>query len=104
MAFQNFEVNLASRSPTILAGIPCILTIYLIKIWAMSAAVDVVFTGRRWATLGNLSTTTKMESKFPIALGNRDIKSMLMHFHFIVGGVSDGAGTTFRDKGNEIVP
>ena len=69
----------------ILAGIPWSLTISLTKIWAMSTAEAVVRVGIKWATLVSLSTTTKIESKFPKTFGNPVVKSMLMHSQFISG-------------------
>ena len=85
MALQNLEVNLASLSLIMQAGIPWSLTISFTKSWAISKADAVVQVGIRWATLVNLSTTTKIESKFPDTLGILVMKSKLMHSHFIWG-------------------
>jgi len=50
------------------------------KSWAIVAAVYGCLTGRKWANLVSLSTTTKMTLK-PWDLGNPSIKSMDKSLH-----------------------
>jgi hypothetical protein len=85
--FQNSEVNFASLSDIISLGIPCSLNIYFMKILEISISLQVEFTGMKWASLLNLSTTTMMASFCLVVLGSPVIKSMEMvsHFHYGIG-------------------
>ena len=82
---KTWKWHLHPYPKTIFFGTPCNLTISLMNTCATSLAEYVVFTGIKWDTLLNLSTTTIIESCYFTILERLVMKPMEITSHFHSG-------------------
>ena len=91
--YQKWEVNLRSRSDTILDGTPCNLTFSLTYNWT-NLAIDILrFTGKKWALFVSRSTITHVASWPWTDLGKWVTKSIAMLSHFLLR-ISNGCNNS----------
>lgn len=79
MDLQNLDVNLGSRSPVILSGIPCSGKMLHITDYKESSAVSLVLPGRNRTRLDNRSTHVFMASYPCFLIGRPTTKAVARH-------------------------
>ncbi|OWZ04075.1 hypothetical protein PHMEG_00024091 [Phytophthora megakarya] len=105
---QNADTNFLSRSETMLVGIPCNFQMCSMKRRATPSAVTFFVVGTKWHRLGNLSTTTQIESTSRFVRGRSVMQSMVIDRHRSSGIFSGssrpdvfGSRGLFRRQGSQ---